>query len=384
VPVAPVRANYIGAFPVIDASSFQSVCKVVGDRVELVGQIVELKHGTSRKRTPYLFINFGHWRDDCVRLTVWSEGLQSLGFTPDASWKGKWVSVTGMVDPVYNGTNRYKTISYRSVGITIAEHSQLREISRDEAAWRLGKTTRPQGMGANAIRQGAPQQSVPQKNQEIIDQLKKGTKPPPYPPASAPISPRQRPRTPLSTTITSNPSGVKARNEQLLKSVQQASPTPSPPRLPQTKPPAPIGKGCAIVVALLAALLIYGQQFGSSSSLPSAGSIPTTSQLSKAHLTGKVTAIADGDTITVLDSNRVQHKIRLDGIDAPESGQPFGTQAKKAISDKVFGREVNVVTTGQDRYGRTLGHVYLGNRWINRELVEEGWAWHYVQYSRDA
>jgi endonuclease YncB( thermonuclease family) len=45
-------------------------------------------------------------------------------------------------------------------------------------------------------------------------------------------------------------------------------------------------------------------------------------------ITGKVIAIADGDTITVLDSGKQQHKIRLDGINAPEASQPFGTQAK--------------------------------------------------------
>src|SRR5260221_14155880 len=84
-------------------------------------------------------------------------------------------------------------------------------------------------------------------------------------------------------------------------------------------------------------------------------------------LTGKVVGVTDGDTITVLDAEKHQHKVRLEGIDAPESGQPFGTQAKKALSDKVFGKEVSVKETGKDKYGRTLGHVYVGKQNINRE-----------------
>jgi len=41
-------------------------------------------------------------------------------------------------------------------------------------------------------------------------------------------------------------------------------------------------------------------------------------------ITGRVVGIADGDTVTVLDAQKVQHKIRLAGIDAPEKAQPFG------------------------------------------------------------
>jgi endonuclease YncB( thermonuclease family) len=101
-------------------------------------------------------------------------------------------------------------------------------------------------------------------------------------------------------------------------------------------------------------------------------------------LTGKVVGITDGDTITVLDAEKHQHKIRLEGIDAPESGQPFGTQAKKALSDKVFGKEVAIKESGKDKYGRTLGHIYVGKQHVNRELVAEGFAWHYKEYNRDS
>lgn len=100
-------------------------------------------------------------------------------------------------------------------------------------------------------------------------------------------------------------------------------------------------------------------------------------------LTGKVVSIADGDTLTVLTADKQQVKVRLSGIDTPENNQAYGTKAKQALSSKVFGKTVRVQDNGQDRYKRTLGDIFLGDRWINLELVEEGYAWHYKAYSKD-
>ena len=86
---------------------------------------------------------------------------------------------------------------------------------------------------------------------------------------------------------------------------------------------------------------------------------------------GKVVAIADGDTITVL-LDKTHHRIRLEHIDAPESGQDFGTKAKQVLGDKVFGKEVKIVWTGRDKYKRILGEVFLEDRNINLEMVREG------------
>lgn len=55
---------------------------------------------------------------------------------------------------------------------------------------------------------------------------------------------------------------------------------------------------------------------------------------------GRVVAISDGDTVTVLDSDNRQHKIRLAGIDAPESHQPFGQKSKTNLSALTYNREV--------------------------------------------
>ena len=72
-------------------------------------------------------------------------------------------------------------------------------------------------------------------------------------------------------------------------------------------------------------------------------------------LRGRVVGVADGDTITVLDVNREQHKIRLSGIDAPEKkAQPFGQRSKESMSTWVFGRDVEVRWTKRDRYKRII------------------------------
>lgn len=99
------------------------------------------------------------------------------------------------------------------------------------------------------------------------------------------------------------------------------------------------------------------------------------------ELRGKVVSIADGDTITVLDAANIQHKVRLQGIDAPEKKQAFGTKSKEDLSEKIGEKEVVVKWTEMDRYGRTLGEVTLGTRHVNLEMVQDGMAWHYKQYS---
>jgi micrococcal nuclease len=93
-----------------------------------------------------------------------------------------------------------------------------------------------------------------------------------------------------------------------------------------------------------------------------------------------VVKIADGDTLTLL-VGKTQIKVRLEGIDTPERGQPFGRKAGQALAKKVFGKVVQVDDLGKDRYGRTLGIVRLGKRNVNLELVQEGWAWCYGKYA---
>ena len=97
-------------------------------------------------------------------------------------------------------------------------------------------------------------------------------------------------------------------------------------------------------------------------------------------LHGKVVGIADGDTATVLDAEKHQHKIRLAGIDAPDKAQAFGQASKMSLSDMIFGREV-VVTWGKpDRYGRIIGKISANQTDVCLEQVRRGMAWHNKQY----
>lgn len=99
---------------------------------------------------------------------------------------------------------------------------------------------------------------------------------------------------------------------------------------------------------------------------------------------GRVVGVLDGDTVDVLVNLRPR-RVRLFGIDAPEKGQAFGQRAKQAASRLAFGRQVRIVGHGSDRYGRILGEVILPDgTTLNMRLVEEGFAWQYRQYSRDA
>ena len=100
------------------------------------------------------------------------------------------------------------------------------------------------------------------------------------------------------------------------------------------------------------------------------------------EFTGKVVGVSDGDTITVL-VGKTQKKIRMMGIDAPESSQPFGAAAKQALSEAVFGQQVVVKWKEKDDYDRTLGFVFLNGKQINAAMIEAGYAWHYKQYSQD-
>jgi endonuclease YncB( thermonuclease family) len=103
-----------------------------------------------------------------------------------------------------------------------------------------------------------------------------------------------------------------------------------------------------------------------------------------AEFTGRVVGLADGDTITILTAERRQVRVRLGEIDTPESRQPYGARAQQALSELVFGKDVRVVVQDTDRYGRTVGRVYAGTVDANAEMVRQGAAWVYRQYSRDA
>jgi len=105
-----------------------------------------------------------------------------------------------------------------------------------------------------------------------------------------------------------------------------------------------------------------------------------------AALQGWVVAVADGDTLTVRDERKQQHRVRLAGVDAPENSQPFGEQARQRVEGLLMGRPVMVFWFGKEADGRMIGVVYVSmpalegceapcSLNVGLTLVEEGLAW---------
>lgn len=101
-----------------------------------------------------------------------------------------------------------------------------------------------------------------------------------------------------------------------------------------------------------------------------------------AQLSGRVVAVADGDTFTML-IDQEQVRVRLHGIDCPERGQDFSSVAKEYLSDLVFNKTVRVEKLDTDRYGRTIGLVYVDSTHVNEALLRAGLAWHYTYYDKN-
>ena len=110
-------------------------------------------------------------------------------------------------------------------------------------------------------------------------------------------------------------------------------------------------------------------------------------------IAGRVVGVSDGDTITVL-RDKEQIKIRLAGIDAPEKAQAFGNVAKQRMADMVFGKDVRVDARKKDKYGRSIGRVWVASAECQSSdcpktldagmaLLTMGLAWHYKKYEKE-
>ena len=126
--------QYIGAYTVLDANNYRLCLQYVGDRVELVGKVVEVKEGKTRRGKPYVFINFGPWKGQIVKISIWSEGLAALTQRPNSSLVGKWIAVTGLMEPPYQNAR----FNYSHLSISITQANQLHVLQEAEARYRLG------------------------------------------------------------------------------------------------------------------------------------------------------------------------------------------------------------------------------------------------------
>jgi endonuclease YncB( thermonuclease family) len=150
----------------------------------------------------------------------------------------------------------------------------------------------------------------------------------------------------------------------------------------------------ALVLAAptVAALVVAAPAVAAAGPAIAAGSLGVpgrTGQPPERHLSGVVSHVADGDTLDVSAAGRAV-TVRLDGIDAPEGGQPFSVEARRHLRVVAFGQRVTVVVSDTDRYGRLVGRVLIGadergrgGKDASEEMVRAGLAWHFTRYSSD-
>ncbi len=130
---------------------------------------------------------------------------------------------------------------------------------------------------------------------------------------------------------------------------------------------------------LLATLSLIGASNFGCSYLQSADTHAGTQRL----IYGSVVRLTSGDSVTVRDETHTYHRIRLEGIDAPESQQAFARKSLEALTSMVLGEHVLVKCLGKAKDGRILGHMYIGRHWVNKQMIQRGWAWHCKRDSSD-
>ena len=146
------RPGYVGAYPVLSATDYAACHRAVGDKVEVIGRIVEVKQGATRGGKPYIFINFGPWQGSIFKVSIWSDGLAHVKSKPDASWVGRWVSVVGLMEPPFVN----KKYRYSHLSITVGAAGTMTSITEQEAQWRLagaGKAARAFSAATTSNRQ---------------------------------------------------------------------------------------------------------------------------------------------------------------------------------------------------------------------------------------
>lgn len=171
------RPGYVGAYPVLSATDYAACLRAVGDKVEVIGRIVEVKQGTTQGGKPYIFINFGPWQGSIFKVSIWSDGLAHVKSKPDTSWVGRWVSVVGLMEPPFVN----KKFGYSHLSITVGAAGTMTPITDQEAQWRLAGA----GKAARAF------SAATTSNQQTLDKIRgmSGAAPTPAAPRASPPAP---------------------------------------------------------------------------------------------------------------------------------------------------------------------------------------------------
>jgi len=100
-------------------------------------------------------------------------------------------------------------------------------------------------------------------------------------------------------------------------------------------------------------------------------------------LVGRVIHVSDGDTVTVLMRGHDQIRVRVAGIDAPESKQDFGRRSRQLMTQLVKGRDVRVIVVDRDKYGRYVARIETEEGDAGERMLEAGLARVFVRYVRN-
>lgn len=256
IPTANVRmvapndraavSGYISQYPVLNGTNYDGFEKNIGQMVELVGQILDVKFGFGVNRKPYIFLNFGDWRKKSVKIALWSEALSTGPNVPTAEWKGRWVAIRGLVEPVFKR-------GYESIAITASTLAQISTLTDAEARYRLTPFVRraptPQAStNADTLRRlagGSPGQSPSTAQSRTANRT---AVPPTKPVPRTPVAP--------ATPQTANQAAL-ARLQSQAPSVPPAKPVPTQAAKPSVPPlrrapvpkqnPPPEGIGSVLV-----------------------------------------------------------------------------------------------------------------------------------------
>jgi hypothetical protein len=205
------KLGYMGVYNVLDANNYTLCLGRVGDKVEVIGRIVEVKLDKARNGQPYIFINFGPWQGQIFKIAIWSEGITAISQKPDTLWVGQWISVIGLMEPAYTNS-RFK---YSHLSINVTANGQMSVISEAEAKFRLTPVSTKNV-------QARP------SNREALDKIK------------------ERPMTSQIAQINQTTAASVSRNKDILDSLRRAQggaqPLPIqiqavPPKQPQSQEP---------------------------------------------------------------------------------------------------------------------------------------------------
>lgn len=155
---AVIVNEYVSPYPVISAMDYNACLQQIGNQVEVIGKITDVTQNFTRYGKPYVFINFGDWKGNIFKITIWSEGLDAIIDKPDSSWIGKWVSIKGLMEAPYK-SKKYK---YSHISITVSKKGQYFIIDEIEGKKRL--TYKKQSSTVN-------NSSIRVSNKDILTQI---------------------------------------------------------------------------------------------------------------------------------------------------------------------------------------------------------------------